>query len=203
LKGIFADVMATAGRTQLRIAETEKYPHVTFFFNGGFDTPWPGEDRILVPSPRDVPTYDLKPEMSAFGITEKILPLLENQSHDAIVLNFANGDMVGHTGVFAATRKAVEVVDTCLGRILKTLEQVGGAALVTADHGNCEQMWDPVNDCPHTAHTTNNVPCWFVGNAFQGIRLRDGCRLADVAPTMLTMMGLDPSSDMGGKSIIG
>jgi 2,3-bisphosphoglycerate-independent phosphoglycerate mutase len=202
MEGLLGSVVADAGLKQTRIAETEKYPHVTFFFNGGFETPFKGEDRILVPSPQDVPTYDLKPEMSAAGVRDKIIPVIEKNEHKLIVLNFANGDMVGHTGVLPAAIKAVETVDACLGKILESLAKVQGAAFVTADHGNCELMWDYENNCPHTAHTTFNVPCWVVGEAFKGSKLRGGGRLADVAPTLLKMLDLKKSKQMEGESIL-
>ncbi|MGH7144996.1 MAG: 2,3-bisphosphoglycerate-independent phosphoglycerate mutase [Planctomycetota bacterium] len=202
LDGLLGGVVSQAGLKQMRIAETEKYPHVTFFFNGGFETPFPGEERILVPSPQDVPTYDLKPEMSAAGVRDKILPVIAANQHKLIVLNFANGDMVGHTGVLPAAIKAVETVDGCLGALLDQLAKVHGAAFVTADHGNCELMWDYENNCPHTAHTTFNVPCFVVGEMFKGAKLRSGGRLADVSPTLLKMLDLKTSPQMEGESIL-
>ena len=201
LSNILGGVISDAGLKQLRIAETEKYAHVTFFFNGGAETPFPGEDRALIPSPKDVATYDLKPEMSAVQVTEKLLKLLGQDIYDVIFLNFANCDMVGHTGVEAAAIKAVEAVDACAGRIVAEVLKRGGAVLITADHGNAEQMQDE-NGEPFTAHTTN--PVWFVlvDNSHKGVVLREGGRLADVAPTMLKMLGLPQPKEMTGESLI-
>ena len=191
--------VAAAGRRQLRIAETEKYAHVTYFFNGGEETPNPGEDRILVPSPK-VATYDLQPEMSAPEVTERAVAAIESGTYDLIVLNFANPDMVGHTGSLPAAIRAVETVDAGLGRIVEAIARAGGALLVTADHGNCELMRDPETGGPHTAHTTNPVPVLLAG--VPGVRLHDG-RLADVAPTLLGLMGLPVPAAMTGRSLIG
>ena len=191
--------VAAAGRRQLRIAETEKYAHVTYFFNGGEETPNPGEDRILVPSPK-VATYDLQPEMSAPEVTERAVAAIESGTYDLIVLNFANPDMVGHTGSLPAAIRAVETVDAGLGRIVEAIARAGGALLVTADHGNCELMRDPETGGPHTAHTTNPVPILLAG--VPGVRLHDG-RLADVAPTLLGLMGLPVPAAMTGRSLIG
>ena len=191
--------VAAAGRRQLRIAETEKYAHVTYFFNGGEETPNPGEDRILVPSPK-VATYDLQPEMSAPEVTERAVAAIESGTYDLIVLNFANPDMVGHTGSLPAAIRAVETVDAGLGRIVEAIARAGGALLVTADHGNCELMRDPETGGPHTAHTTNPVPVLLAG--VPGARLHDG-RLADVAPTLLGLMGLPVPAAMTGRSLIG
>ena len=191
--------VAAAGRRQLRIAETEKYAHVTYFFNGGEETPNPGEDRILVPSPK-VATYDLQPEMSAHEVTERAVAAIESGTYDLIVLNFANPDMVGHTGSLPAAIRAVETVDAGLGRIVEAIARAGGALLVTADHGNCELMRDPETGGPHTAHTTNPVPVLLAG--VPGARLHDG-RLADVAPTLLGLMGLPVPAAMTGRSLIG
>ena len=160
------EVLAKAGKKQLRIAETEKYAHVTYFFNGGNETPNAGEDRILVPSPK-VATYDLKPEMSAPVVTDKVIEQIQSGTYDMIMLNFANADMVGHTGVIPAAIKAVETVDTCVGRIVEVLQQSGGEVLIIADHGNAEQMADPVTGSPYTAHTTNKVPCILVSRCHQ------------------------------------
>jgi 2,3-bisphosphoglycerate-independent phosphoglycerate mutase len=201
LSNILGGVISNAGLKQLRIAETEKYAHVTFFFNGGVEIPFPGEDRALIPSPKDVATYDLKPEMSAVQVTDKILKLLDQNLYDVLFLNFANCDMVGHTGVEAAAIKAVETVDTCAGRVVAGVLEKGGAVLITADHGNAEQMQDEYGE-PFTAHTTN--PVWFVlvDNNHKGIVLREGGRLADVAPTILKMLGLPQPKEMTGQSLI-
>jgi 2,3-bisphosphoglycerate-independent phosphoglycerate mutase len=198
LDHILGQVVAEAGRTQLRTAETEKYPHVTFFLNGGQETLFPGEDRIMVPSPK-VATYDLQPEMSAPELTDKVVAAIDSQKYDLIVLNYANPDMVGHTGSLPAAIKAVETVDAGLGRIAAAVQKQGGALLVTADHGNCELMRDPVTGGPHTAHTTNPVPVFLMGGAAAAIA--DG-RLADVAPTLLQLMGLKQPQEMTGHSLI-
>ena len=194
------EVLAKAGKTQLRIAETEKYAHVTYFFNGGEEEPNPGEDRILVPSPK-VATYDLQPEMNAPIVTEKVIEQIKADKYDMIMLNFANADMVGHTGVFEAAVKAVETVDTCVGKIVEALKPVQGQLLIIADHGNAEQMADPDTGCPYTAHTTNHVPCILVSEEHKGDHLHDGI-LADVAPTMLTLAGMDIPADMTGKCLL-
>ena len=199
LVNILGEVVAAAGRTQLRAAETEKYPHVTYFLNGGRETPFPGEDRILVPSPK-VATYDLQPEMSAPELTDRVVAAIASGKYDMIVLNYANPDMVGHTGSLPAAIRAVETVDTGLGRIAAAIAAQGGALLVTADHGNCEMMRDPVTGGPHTAHTTNPVPLLLTGGP-AGQRLRDG-RLADLAPTMLALMGLPQPAEMTGRSLL-
>ncbi len=193
-------IVAEAGLKQLRIAETEKYAHVTFFLNGGEEAPYPGEDRILVPSPK-VATYDLKPEMSAYEVTDRLVAAIEGGKYDLIVVNFANTDMVGHTGDLAAAIKAVEAVDRCLGRVHDALKRVGGAMLITGDHGNAEMMEDPVTHEPHTAHTLNRVPVVLVNAPGEGIRLRDG-RLADIAPTILALMGLPQPKEMTGRSLM-
>jgi 2,3-bisphosphoglycerate-independent phosphoglycerate mutase len=200
LHGILGEVVAAAGRTQLRIAETEKYPHVTYFLNGGREEVFPGEERILVPSPK-VATYDLKPEMSAPEVTERAVAAIRSGRFDLIVLNFANPDMVGHTGKLDAAIRAVEAVDAGLGPIAEAVAEAGGALLVTADHGNAELMRDPVTGGPHTAHTTNPVPVLLMGGP-AGARLRDG-RLADVAPTLLALMGLAQPEAMTGRSLLG
>jgi 2,3-bisphosphoglycerate-independent phosphoglycerate mutase len=197
---LLGDVVAGAGRTQLRMAETEKYPHVTYFLNGGRETPLPGEDRIMVASPK-VATYDLQPEMSAPELTEKAVAAIGSGAYDLIILNFANPDMVGHTGVLAAAIKAVETVDTGLGAIAAAIERRGGALLVTADHGNCELMRDPETGGPHTAHTLNPVPVLLAG-APAGTVLHDGI-LADLAPTLLALLGLAQPAAMTGASLIG
>lgn len=194
------EVLAKAGKTQLRIAETEKYAHVTYFFNGGEETPNDGEDRILVPSPK-VATYDLQPEMNAPVVTDKVIEKIDSGAYDMIILNFANADMVGHTGVFDAAVKAVETVDTCVGRIVEALKPVNGQLLIIADHGNAEQMADPETGSPYTAHTTNHVPCILVSNTYKNAVLHDGI-LADVAPTLLTLAGMDIPAEMTGKSLL-
>jgi len=199
MEDILGAVVSAAGMTQLRTAETEKYPHVTYFLNGGREEPYPGEDRILVPSPK-VATYDLQPEMSAPELTEKAVAAIRTGRYDLIVLNFANPDMVGHTGSLPAAIKAVETVDAGLGRIVEAVRAQGGALLVTADHGNCELMRDPVTGGPHTAHTTNPVPVMLVGGP-PGAKLTDG-RLADVAPTLLGLLGLPQPAAMTGHSLL-
>jgi 2,3-bisphosphoglycerate-independent phosphoglycerate mutase len=196
LEHILGEVVADAGRKQLRMAETEKYAHVTYFLNGGREEPYSGEDRIMVPSPK-VATYDLQPEMSAPELTDKAVAAIESGKYDLIVLNYANPDMVGHTGSLTAAIKAVETVDTGLGRIAEAITRAGGALLVTADHGNCELMRDPETGGPHTAHTTNPVPILVLGAA----SLRDG-RLADVAPTLLELMDLQKPEEMTGASLL-
>jgi 2,3-bisphosphoglycerate-independent phosphoglycerate mutase len=198
LTHILGEEVASAHRTQLRMAETEKYPHVTYFLNGGKETSFPGEDRIMVPSPK-VATYDLQPEMSAPELTDKAVAAIDSAKYDLIVLNFANPDMVGHTGVLAAAIKAVETVDSGLGRIAEAIRRQGGALLVTADHGNCELMKDPETGGPHTAHTTNPVPLVLLST--QPHTLREG-RLADVAPTLLDLMGLPQPAEMTGHSLL-
>lgn len=197
---ILGGVLAEAGLKQLRIAETEKYAHVTFFFNGGVETPFPGEDRALIPSPKEVATYDLKPEMSAYQVTDKLLKLLDRDDYDVIILNFANCDMVGHTGIEAAAIKAVEAVDACASRVVSRIHELGGAVLITADHGNAEQMADE-NGEPFTAHTTNPVWLILADDSRKGVTLREGGRLADIAPTMLKMLGIPQPMEMAGESL--
>ena len=198
LVNTFGEYISKLGKTQLRIAETEKYAHVTFFFNGGKEEPYAGEDRALIHSPK-VATYDLKPEMSAYEVCDEMIRRIESGKYDVIILNFANCDMVGHTGVFDAAVKAVEAVDTCVGRIVEALEKCGGAMLLTADHGNADKMYEP-DGSPFTAHTTNPVP--FLVYGVKDAKLREGGRLADIAPTMLKIMGLAQPAEMTGKSII-
>ena len=199
LAKILGEVVANAGRTQLRTAETEKYPHVTYFLNGGREEPFPGEDRIMVPSPK-VATYDLQPEMSAPELTDKVVAAIDSGKYDLIVLNYANPDMVGHTGSLPAAIKAVETVDTGLGRIADAIERAGGALLVTADHGNCEMMRDPETGGPHTSHTTNPVPLFLLGARNRAL-VTEG-RLADLAPTLLELMELPQPQEMTGKSLL-
>ena len=200
LKNTFGEVVSEAGLTQLRIAETEKYAHVTFFFNGGEEKQYPGEDRILVPSPK-VETYDMKPEMSAYEVTDKVCEALENDKYDVVILNFANTDMVGHTGSLQAAIKAVEAVDECVGRIVKIIEEKQGNLLITADHGNAEQMIDYKTGEPHTAHTTNPVPIILV-TANKEYKLKENGKLADLAPTMLDLMGIKQPEEMTGESLL-
>ncbi|HIR03750.1 MAG: 2,3-bisphosphoglycerate-independent phosphoglycerate mutase [Acutalibacteraceae bacterium] len=197
LKNTFGEYISDKGLTQLRIAETEKYAHVTFFFNGGVEKTYPGEDRVLVASPK-VATYDLQPEMSAYEVTDQCIQRIESGQYDVIILNFANCDMVGHTGVFEAAVKAVEAVDTCVGRVTDAIAKMGGVSLITADHGNADKMVAEDGE-PFTAHTTNPVPFCVVGYP---CKLRTGGRLADIAPTMLKVMGLPQPEEMDGKSII-
>jgi 2,3-bisphosphoglycerate-independent phosphoglycerate mutase len=199
LPNIFGEVVSKAGMKQLRIAETEKYPHVSFFFNGGEEQVYPGEDRILVPSPK-VATYDLQPEMSAPEVCAKLVGAIEDETYDAIIVNFANPDMVGHSGILSAAIKAAEAVDECVGKVVAAVRKVGGVMFITADHGNCETMVDPESGEPHTAHTLNPVPTILV-NGPKGVTLRDG-RLADVAPTLLQLLGLPQPADMTGKTLI-
>ena len=197
---ILGEVVADAGLHQLRIAETEKYAHVTFFFNGGIEIPFANEDRVLIPSPQDVATYDLKPAMSAEEVTEEVIRRIREGTYDLIILNFANPDMVGHTGVLAAAVTAMETVDRCTGRIVDALLEAGGCALITADHGNCEQMADSEGS-PHTAHTSNRVPLILVNPDHRQARLQPGI-LADIAPTILSLLGLPVPVEMTGKNLI-
>lgn len=199
LRNTLGEYLSGLGKTQLRIAETEKYAHVTFFFNGGQETPFPGEERILVPSPK-VPTYDLQPEMSAPEVTRRVVEEIRQGKFDFIVLNYANCDMVGHTGVFEAAVKAVEAVDAGLGQVLEAIKEMGGTAIVTADHGNAEQMVDPETGEAHTAHTSNLVPVWLF-NAPEGWGLKSGI-LADLAPSILDLMGIAQPPEMTGQSLI-
>lgn len=201
LDNVLGAVVAESGLKQLRIAETEKYAHVTFFFNGGVETEFPGETRILVPSP-DVATYDLQPEMSAPELTNRLIDAIGSGAFDFIVVNFANTDMVGHTGDLAAATRAVEAVDECLGRLRRAVEDSGGVMIVTADHGNAELMKDPRTGQAHTAHTMNKVPFILVGDQREGRALVDG-KLADIAPTLLTLLGLPKPVEMTGRSLIG
>jgi 2,3-bisphosphoglycerate-independent phosphoglycerate mutase len=198
LARILAQVLAENDRTQFRTAETEKYPHVTYFFNGGYEPPYPGEERCLIPSQR-VATYDLAPEMSAVGITDALCRTIESGAHDFILCNYANADMVGHTGVLPAVIRAVETVDGCIARVLSSAEKVGASVLITADHGNCEMMIDPLTGGVHTAHTTSPVPLVAVGT--KAASLRAGGSLRDVAPTVLGLLGLESPPEMTGRDL--
>jgi 2,3-bisphosphoglycerate-independent phosphoglycerate mutase len=197
LTNILGEVISKNGLRQLRIAETEKYAHVTYFFNGGDETSFEGEDRCLIPSPKDIPTYDLKPEMSAYEVTEEVIRRIDTSIYDFILLNFANPDMVGHTGVMEAAIRACETIDRCLERIISKIHDIGGISIITGDHGNCEQMLE--GGRPYTAHTSNPVPFIVVKH---GLRLWDKGILADVAPTVLELMGIDKPKEMTGKSLI-
>ncbi|MDD3288539.1 MAG: 2,3-bisphosphoglycerate-independent phosphoglycerate mutase [Alphaproteobacteria bacterium] len=194
------ELISRAGLTQLRIAETEKYPHVTFFFNGGREEPYDKESRIMIMSPK-VATYDLKPEMSAFEVTDKVTCAIESGEFDFIVLNYANPDMVGHTGSLSAAIKAVETIDACLGRLISSIKKAGGTIFLTADHGNCETMHDKTTDGPHTAHTLERVPAILINAPEEIKNIRDG-KLADVAPTILSLMNLPKPDEMDGESLI-
>ena len=201
LTNTMGEYLAANGKTQLRIAETEKYAHVTFFFNGGVEAPNPGEDRELIPSPK-VTTYDLKPEMSAYEVTDKAVELIGSGKYDVMILNFANCDMVGHTGVLEAAEKAVKTVDACVASVVKAVLATGGQVLITADHGNADMMIDPTTGEPFTAHTTNKVPFILVDPSRKDAKLREGGRLADLAPTMLELIGLPKPAEMTGESLI-
>jgi 2,3-bisphosphoglycerate-independent phosphoglycerate mutase len=197
LTNILGELLSKNNMKQLRIAETEKYAHVTYFFNGGEETAFPGEDRCLIPSPKDVATYDLKPEMSAYEVTEEVLKRIDEPSYDFILLNFANPDMVGHTGIMDAAVRACETVDKCLEKIVTKVRSVGGMVIITADHGNCDEMTD--DDNPYTAHSMNPVPFLLLK---KGVHLRDKGILADVAPTVLKLMGIEKPEEMTGESLI-
>ncbi len=200
LHNTLGEVMEQRGLTQLRIAETEKYAHVTFFFSGGREAEYQGETRILVPSPQEVKTYDEKPEMSAHEVTDRLVEAIDSGRYDLIICNYANGDMVGHTGVFDAAVQAIEAVDTCVGRVVEAIERAGGACLITADHGNAEQMVDPATGVTQTAHTTFEVPLIYVGPG--EVKLLDDGRLCDIAPTLLTMMQQPIPEEMTGRVLI-
>lgn len=199
LDNILGAYLSEHGLTQLRIAETEKYAHVTFFFNGGIETPYPGEDRVLIPSLK-IATYDLQPEMSAPAITERLVDAIQHEQYDVIVCNFANPDMVGHTGNFAATVKAIETIDVCLGKIISALQSVGGEVIITADHGNAEMMFDPNTNQPHTAHTSDPVPFLYIGR--NALITKENGKLSDIAPTMLYLLGLPQPKEMTGESLL-
>lgn len=199
LKNTLGEYLSNQGKTQLRIAETEKYPHVSFFFSGGREELYQGEERILVNSPK-VKTYDEKPQMSAFEVTDKVVEAILSGKFDTVILNYANGDMVGHTGSLTASIKAVETVDTCVGRVAEAVKAMGGHLFITADHGNCEQMFDYETGQVHTQHTTCLVPFIYVGD--KSVKVRDGGRLCDVAPTILDLMGLDKPNEMTGESLL-
>ncbi|UCD65411.1 MAG: 2,3-bisphosphoglycerate-independent phosphoglycerate mutase [Deltaproteobacteria bacterium] len=202
LDHILAEEISSAGLRQLRIAETEKYAHVTYFFNGGREEPFPMEERVLIPSPREVATYDLKPEMSAHFVTEELLQRIDNEDYSLIVLNFANGDMVGHSGILEAAVKACEAVDECLGKIVEKFTAKGGIALITADHGNAEDMCDPHSLCPITAHSSNPVPFILISEHYKTAKLHHGGSLRDIAPTILSLQDLQIPEEMTGKSLI-
>ena len=201
LANTFGAYVADKGLSQLRIAETEKYAHVTFFFNGGVEAPNANEDRCLIPSPK-VATYDLKPEMSAYEVAAEAKARIESGKYDVMILNFANPDMVGHTGVMDAAVKAVHAVDECLNTVVTAILATGGRCIVTADHGNCELMWDVAQNAPFTAHTTLPVPCMLIDNTRKDVALRKGGRLCDLAPTLLELLGLPIPSEMTGKSLL-
>jgi len=198
---MFAEYLAKSSKKQLRIAETEKYAHVTFFFNSGVEEPFEGEDRILIPSPK-VATYDLKPSMSAYEVTDAVIEQIKRDYYDVIILNFANCDMVGHTGVMSAAVEAVKTVDECVGRIYELIKERGDVMFITADHGNAEQMADPVTGQPHTAHTTNPVPFIYVNDNEKNVKLRDGGKLADIVPTVLDAMKIEKPVEMKGETLI-
>ena len=201
LQNTLGQYLAKLHKTQLRIAETEKYAHVTFFFNGGVEAPNPLEDRCLIPSPK-VATYDLKPEMSAYEVTEEAVKRIDSGKYDVMILNFANPDMVGHTGVMEAAVKAVHAVDTCLEKVVDAILRQGGRCIITADHGNCEYMWDEKQNAPFTAHTTNPVPCVLVDDTRKNVKLRSDGRLSDLSPTLLDLMGVEKPVEMTGNTLI-
>lgn len=201
LQDTLGQYLAKLHKTQLRIAETEKYAHVTFFFNGGVEAPNPLEDRCLIPSPK-VATYDLKPEMSAYEVTEEAVKRIDSGKYDVMILNFANPDMVGHTGVMEAAVKAVHAVDACLEKVVDAILRQGGRCIITADHGNCEYMWDEKQNAPFTAHTTNPVPCVLVDDTRKDVKLRSDGRLSDLSPTLLDLMGVEKPAEMTGNTLI-
>ncbi|MEO8874080.1 MAG: alkaline phosphatase family protein, partial [Polyangiaceae bacterium] len=199
---VFPEVISRAGLTQFRCAETEKYAHVTYFFNGGHEEMFPGEDREMIPSPKEVATYDLKPEMSAAAVADAVVAAIASDKYDFILVNFANPDMVGHTGILPAAVHAVEAVDAGVGRIEDAIRKKGGALLLTSDHGNCELMKDPATGKPHTAHTMNPVPFLYVNENDAHATLRGGGRICDVAPTMLKLLHLPQPAVMTGVPLI-
>jgi len=199
---IFPEIIARRGLTQFRCAETEKYAHVTYFFNGGREEPFAGEERMMVPSPKEVATYDLKPQMSAAAVGDAVVKAIESDKFDFVLVNFANPDMVGHTGVMSAAVSAVETVDAALGKVVDAARAKGGAVFITADHGNCELMKDPATGQPHTAHTTNPVPLVYVNDADRDAKLLTGGRICDVAPTMLELLGIPKPDVMSGHSLL-
>ena len=201
LQNTLGQYLAKLHKTQLRIAETEKYAHVTFFFNGGVEAPNPLEDRCLIPSPK-VATYDLKPEMSAYEVTEEAVKRIDSGKYDVMILNFANPDMVGHTGVMEAAVKAVHAVDACLEKVVDAILRQGGRCIITADHGNCEYMWDEKQNAPFTAHTTNPVPCVLVDDTRKNVKFRSDGRLSDLSPTLLDLMGVEKPVEMTGNTLI-
>ncbi len=201
LKNILAEIISNLGAKQLRVAETEKYAHVTYFFNGGIEAPFKGEDRVLIPSPKEVKTYDEKPEMSAIEVTNKLINGIESDQYKMIVVNYANGDMVGHTGVESAAIKAVETLDNCLGKVVKSALSHDFDVLITADHGNCEEMFDFKNNQPMTQHSLNPVPFIWIGKNSKSKKLKNGI-LADVAPTLLQILGVQVPKEMTGHSLI-
>jgi 2,3-bisphosphoglycerate-independent phosphoglycerate mutase len=201
LENTLGEYLSKNGKKQFRIAETEKYAHVTFFFNGGVEKPNDGEERFLIPSPK-VATYDLQPEMSAREVASKAVELISSQRFDVMILNFANCDMVGHTGIYEAAYKAVAAVDECVADVINAILEIGGEAIVTADHGNAEIMTDPKTGGPFTAHSTNPVPCILVSEKHKNVQLRSDGILADLAPTMLQLMGLPQPDEMEGRSLI-
>jgi 2,3-bisphosphoglycerate-independent phosphoglycerate mutase len=202
MRNILGEYISNLGLKQFRCAETEKFPHVTFFFNGRREQPFPGEDRQIIPSPKDVTTYDQKPQMSAQGIADEVVKRIDSNVYDLVIVNFANPDMVGHTGKLDAAIQAVQVTDACVGQVLQAVKRQNGAAIVLADHGNCEQMIDPETGFPHTSHTIYDVELIVVDDRFKGRTLRSEGRLADVAPTALEMMGLKKPAEMTGESLI-
>ncbi|MBQ9941782.1 MAG: alkaline phosphatase family protein, partial [Christensenellaceae bacterium] len=201
LDNTLGEYLSKKGIKQFRIAETEKYAHVTFFFNGGVEQPNPGEDRVLIPSPK-VATYDLQPEMSAYEVADKAVELIKGGEYDVMILNFANPDMVGHTGDMAAATAAVKAVDECVGKVVDAILSVGGQAIITADHGNSEMMVDPVSGGPFTAHTTGPVPFILVSEQYKDAKLKEDGILADLAPTLLQLIGLEKPEEMEGSSMI-
>jgi len=202
MKNIFGQYIGELGLKSFRCAETEKYPHVTFFFNDYREEPFEGEDRTMIPSPREVKTYDEKPEMSAYPVTEETLKQIETSRYDVIIMNYANCDMVGHTGSMPAAIKAAETVDECMGKIVEAVQTKGGSLIITADHGNCEQMIDTESGNPHTAHSTNDVDLMVVDDRVKGVQLRSGGTLADLIPTLLELMGINQPTEMSGKSLL-